>query len=203
MKINVLGASGQKVNEVEIDDPKGLASAETVLTALKIFNRRSRKYNAEVKTRGEVRGGGKKPWRQKGTGRARQGSIRSPLWRGGGVSHGPKGLRPTVKINQRIRQGATRSALFSRIKAGELLLLADDYPSKKTREMFLVLSSLGIGGAKVLILSDNSVVRKSARNLENVVLGSVNNLNIIDLLNCQRVILLEEDFKRLLVKLGA
>jgi large subunit ribosomal protein L4 len=153
----------------------------------------ARQGNASSKTRAEVRGGGRKPWRQKGTGRARAGSIRSPLWRGGGVIFGPKPRDYSTKMNRKERRLALRTAFNSRWEDtiavenfGEVL----DRP--KTKEITSALSRWGVEpGAKVLLIlseiPDN--VYLSARNLSNVKLLKATSLNIYDLLNAQKIVI--------------
>ncbi len=151
-----------------------------------------RQGNASTKTRAEVRGGGRKPWRQKGTGRARAGSIRSPLWRGGGVIFGPKPRDYTIKMNRKERRLALRTAFQSRV--ADLIVVEDfaaQLPRPKTREMVQALSRWGIEpDKKVLIImaERNETVYLSARNIEKLRLISANNLNVFDLLAADHIV---------------
>jgi large subunit ribosomal protein L4 len=155
----------------------------------------ARQGTASTKTRAEVRGGGRKPWRQKGTGRARAGSIRSPLWRGGGVSFGPKPRDYTIKMNRKERRLALTTALLSR--AEDLVVVADfnaQLTQPKTKEMIAALSRWGIDPkAKVLLIvaEKHESVYLSARNIATVKLILANNLNIFDLLAADRVVVTE------------
>lgn len=152
----------------------------------------ARQGNASTKTRAEVSGGGRKPWRQKGTGRARAGSIRSPLWRGGGVSFGPKPRDYSIKMNRKERRLALRTAFQGR--AEDLIVVqdfGDKLPRPKTKELAQALLGWGIEPeSKVLIIlaerSEN--VYLSARNMQNVRLISASNLNVFDLLAADRII---------------
>ncbi|WAL61077.1 50S ribosomal protein L4 [Thermocoleostomius sinensis] len=152
----------------------------------------ARQGTASAKTRAEVRGGGRKPWRQKGTGRARAGSIRSPLWRGGGVIFGPKPRDYSVKMNRKERRLALRTALQSR--ADDLIVVEDfatQLPRPKTKELVQAMSRWGVEPeAKVLLIvserDDNTYL--SARNVSRLRLISATNLNIFDILAADQIV---------------
>jgi large subunit ribosomal protein L4 len=152
----------------------------------------ARQGTASTKTRAEVSGGGRKPWRQKGTGRARAGSNRSPLWRGGGVIFGPKPRDYSLKMNRKERRLALRTALQSRVE--DLIVVqdfADNLPRPKTKEMVKALTGWGVEpGTKVLIIvaERNETVYLSARNIANLRLISANNLNVFDLLAADQIV---------------
>ena len=152
----------------------------------------ARQGNASTKTRAEVRGGGRKPWRQKGTGRARAGSIRSPLWRGGGVIFGPKPRDYEVKMNRKERRLALRTALSSR--AADMIVVedfAEQLSRPKTKELTAAIARWGIEpGAKVLLilLERAETVYLSARNVANLKLISATQLNVYDLLNADKIV---------------
>jgi large subunit ribosomal protein L4 len=155
----------------------------------------SRQGTASTKTRSEVRGGGRKPWRQKGTGRARAGSNRSPLWRGGGVTFGPKPRDYSVKMNRKERRLALRTALVSRV--ADLMVVeefAKNFEQPKTKELISALARWGVAaGSKVLIIvgERHENVYLSARNVENLRLISANNLNVYDLLHADQIVATE------------
>ncbi|MBD2111931.1 MULTISPECIES: 50S ribosomal protein L4 [Cyanophyceae] len=153
----------------------------------------ARQGTVSTKTRAEVRGGGRKPWRQKGTGRARAGSNRSPLWRGGGVIFGPKPRDYSVKMNRKERRLALRTVLQSRI---DDLVVVEGFENKfsrpKTRELLDAIARWGIDpNAKILLIiaERQELVYLSARNLENVKLITAANLNIHDLLNADHLVI--------------
>ncbi|MGL5192548.1 MAG: 50S ribosomal protein L4 [Chroococcales cyanobacterium] len=151
-----------------------------------------RQGTASTKTRAEVRGGGRKPWRQKGTGRARAGSIRSPLWRGGGVIFGPKPRDYDVKMNRKERQLALRTALISRSE--DLIVieeLAGKLPRPKTKDLLSAIARWGVEpDSKVLLIVDqrDDNVYLSARNVETIKLLAVNQLNVYDLLAADKIV---------------
>lgn len=152
----------------------------------------ARQGTASAKTRSEVSGGGRKPWRQKGTGRARAGSIRSPLWRGGGVIFGPKPRDYSVKMNRKERRLALRTAFQSR--STDLIVVedfGDKLPRPKTKELATALARWGVGAEdKVLLIvaERNEMVYLSARNIGNLRMISASNLNIFDLLAADKIV---------------
>lgn len=152
----------------------------------------ARQGTASTKTRAEVRGGGRKPWRQKGTGRARAGSIRSPLWRGGGVIFGPKPRDYDVKMNRKERRLALRTALISRSE--DLIVVeefADKLPRPKTKDLLSAIARWGVEpDSKVLLIVDqrDDNVYLSARNVENIKLIAVNQLNVYDLVAADKIV---------------
>ena len=171
-----------------------------------------RQGSAHTKNRGEVRGGGKKPWKQKGTGRARHGSTRSPIWVGGGVAHGPRSDRNySRKINRDLKRKALYIVLSKKLKEGEVLLLNNlVLPEIKAKEAKTVLGSLSkIKGyealsrikntAFVIIPSKNKNVEKSFQNFSNLSVGEARNLNLLDVLTYKYVIMVnpEESLKQL------
>jgi len=145
-----------------------------------------------TKTRGEVRGGGKKPWRQKGTGRSRQGSIRSPQWVGGGVAHGPTSRDHTQKINKKMRRGALRSALTDALQSGKLAVVDElDWDEPRTKQAVGVLDSFEFAGRILLVLpvpTESGAVERSFRNLPNVKIAYAGGLGTYDVLLADRVL---------------
>jgi large subunit ribosomal protein L4 len=146
----------------------------------------------KVKTRGEVRGGGKKPWRQKGTGRARQGSIRSPQWVGGGIAHGPVVRDHTQRINKKMVKGALRSALSDALASGKIIVIEDlGLSEPRTKQAVAALDALGCDGRVLLVLkepSEASVVEKSFRNLQMVRVAYVRGIGTYDVLLADHVV---------------
>ena len=147
----------------------------------------------KVKTRGEVRGGGKKPWRQKGTGRARQGSIRSPQWSGGGVAHGPVPRDHNLRVNKKMKRGALRAALTDALQSGKLAVVTDlPFDAPKTKDAVGLLDALELEGRVLLILPEptsSSAVELSFRNLPRVKIAYAGGLGVYDLLLADRVLL--------------
>lgn len=183
-------SQGSAQLELKVAKPK--TAQAIVHRALVRQQANARQGTASTKTRAEVRGGGRKPWRQKGTGRARAGSNRSPLWRGGGVIFGPKPRDYSLKMNRKERRLALRTALLGR---SQDLIVVEDFtdqlPRPKTKELLQALSRWGVApGAKVLLILDqrHDNVYLSARNVANLRLISANNLNVFDLLHADHIV---------------
>ncbi|MEM1278613.1 MAG: 50S ribosomal protein L4 [Cyanobacteria bacterium P01_D01_bin.6] len=186
---------GQEVSKTSVDlkVAKPESASHILHRALVRQMHNARQGTLSSKTRSEVRGGGRKPWRQKGTGRARAGSSRSPLWKGGGVIFGPKPRDFSVKMNRKERRLALRTAFQSRLATDTVVVedFAEQLPRPKTREMVAAMARWGIGADdKVLFIlnerSENVVL--SLRNIECVKLISATNLNMFDLLNADRLV---------------
>jgi large subunit ribosomal protein L4 len=145
-----------------------------------------------TKTRGEVSGGGRKPWRQKGTGRARQGSNRAPQWAGGGVAHGPHPRDHDQRVNKKMRSGALRSALSDALASGKLAVVSDlGFEEPKTRRAAEVLDALELSGKVLLVLpepSDSGAVEKSFRNLRGVRVAYARSLGVYEVIGADRVV---------------
>lgn len=191
-KVTVYDMSGNKVDEIELSEAIfGIEPHQHVLHDAVVMQQASQRRGTHaVKNRSEVRGGGRKPWRQKGTGRARHGSIRSPIWVGGGVTFGPTPRSYAYKLPKKVRRLAIKSALSSKVKDEELLVLdqlALDQP--KTREMVRILKNLG-ADRKALVVGDSldEVVYLSARNLPGVKVIRTDGLNVLDVLHHDKVI---------------
>jgi large subunit ribosomal protein L4 len=186
MELDVIDRQGTPVEKITVADGTFAAEVKTHLfhQVVRMQLAKRRRGTASTKTRGEVSGGGRKPWRQKGTGRARQGSTRSPLWRGGGVALGPKPRDYAYKLPKKVRRAALRSALSMKTQEG-LLKVIDrlDLPAPKTRQMVSFLRDLGVEKAVVILLADDNLnVQLAARNLPGVKVLRVEGANIYDLL---------------------
>lgn len=170
-KVNVYDLQGKPVGEYEVSE-KLLAGKNTTLHRTVVAQlAHLRQGTHDTLTRGEVRGGGRKPWRQKHTGRARQGSIRAPHWRHGGIVHGPTPREYNPIVNKKERRAAIRAALADKIESGALRVVEDlQFPEIKTKHAAAFLKALGVESGRVLILlhEPNEVVYKSFRNLPNV-----------------------------------
>ena len=147
-----------------------------------------------TKTRAEVSGGGKKPWRQKGTGRARHGSIRSPIWSGGGVAHGPKPRSYAMRVNRKMKKAALRSALSDAAQSGKLAVVEGlRFEEPSTKDALAVLEALELDGTLLLVIgTPDEAVEKSFRNLPNVKIDYPGNLSTYDLLYADRVLFTSE-----------
>lgn len=185
---------GQAVGQTSLDlkVAKSETAAHVVHRALVRQLANARQGNASTKTRAEVRGGGRKPWKQKGTGRARAGSIRSPLWRGGGVIFGPKPRDYSLKMNKKERRLALRTALQSRVDALVVVEeFADKLPRPKTKAVMEAIARWGIDPESRILLivaERDENLYLSVRNIANVKLISANNLNIQDLLVADTIV---------------
>jgi large subunit ribosomal protein L4 len=146
----------------------------------------------KVKTRAEVRGGGKKPWRQKGTGRARHGSIRAPQWTGGGVAHGPVVRGHDLRVNKKMKRGALRSALSDAVRSGKLAVVQElSFDEPKTRRAADILRALELDGKVLVVLrepTETGSVEKSFRNLRHVRVSYAGGLGVYDVLLADRVL---------------
>lgn len=195
-KVNVYNMSGEQVGEIELNENIfGVkANEHVVYEVVKNQLANKRQGTQSVKTRAEVRGGGRKPWRQKGTGRARQGSIRAPHWTGGGVSFAPKPRDYSYKVPKKVRRLAMKSVLSSKVENGELIVVDElNFDTPKTKEMVKVLSNLN-SDKKTLIVTANSDFNtiKSSSNIPNVETTVVNNLNVYDILKYNSFIITKE-----------
>ena len=200
-KVNLYKTDGSIKGEIQISDEIFDAEiAETVMhQAVKMQLANKRQGTQSVKTRSEVRGGGAKPWRQKGTGRARHGSIRSPIWVGGGVAFAPKPRSYRQAMPKKMRRIALKSALSSKVQNDEMIVLESlELTEPKTREMVKILDNLNATRKTVLVLSGkNDWIERSVRNIPNVKLLYVNTLNVYDILNCDKFIILEEAVRQI------
>jgi large subunit ribosomal protein L4 len=193
-KVALYNTAGEQVGEIELSDAVfGVNVNEGAMhQAVLAYLANQRLGTAKTKTRTEVSGGGRKPWRQKGTGRARHGSIRSPIWRGGGITFGPDGRRNYKQaLPRKIRRLALKSALTVKVNTGSLIVLDQlvmDAP--KTKEMASVLGNLKTG-RKVLIVTGTTQenVVKSARNIPGVKTTNAGQLNVYDILNTDNLVI--------------
>ena len=185
MELDVIDRQGTPVEKVAVADSAFAAEVKTHLfhQVVRMQLAKRRRGTASTKTRGEVSGGGRKPWRQKGTGRARAGSTRSPLWRGGGVALGPKPRDYAYKLPKKVRRAALCSALSLKTQEGLLKVIDHlDLPAPKTKQMVGFLKDLGVEKAAIILLADNNPnVQLAARNLPDVKVIRVEGVNVYDL----------------------
>jgi large subunit ribosomal protein L4 len=193
MRVSVRNMAGDTVNEIELrDDIFGLEPHEDVMHQAVLRQlANARLGTADTKTRGDVSGGGIKPWRQKHTGRARQGSIRAPQWKGGGVVWGPHPRSYRMRMPRKMRRLALRSALSAKAAGNEIVLLdALTMDSPSTQGMLTVLDNLHIESSTLILLPERDVVvEKSANNIPDVKTLRATNLNVVDLLKYDTIVL--------------
>ena len=191
-KIDVLNMAGAKVSEIELCESIFAIEPNTSAMHIAVVNylANQRQGTQSTLTRSEVSGGGKKPWRQKGTGRARQGSTRAPQWYHGGIAHGPKPRSYRFEINKKVKRLALKSALSSKVAASEMIVL-DEFKldAIKTKEVVNVLTAVKAAKKTLIVLPEkNDVIYRSARNIEGVNVTFVNTLNVYDILNCDSIV---------------
>ena len=200
-KVDVYNMQGKKVSDVELNASVfGIEPNETVVQSVLVnYLANQRQGTQSTKTRAEVRGGGRKPWRQKGTGRARQGSIRAPQWIKGGIALGPKPRSYSYRINKKEKQLAIKSLLSAKVLDNELTVVDKlEVKEPKTSVMVKALSSLKVEGKTLIILADkNENVLLSSRNIEGVKTIELNTINVFDLLNCNKLVLPLDTVKKL------
>ena len=200
-KVDVYDMKGKKVSDVELAESVfGIEPNEAIVHSVLVnYLANQRQGTQSTKTRAEVSGGGRKPWRQKGTGRARQGSIRAPHWVGGGVALGPKPRSYNYTVNKKEKRLAIKSMLSSKVLENELVVV-ENLPLKeiKTKEMARILNNLKVEGKAVILLPEkDEVVQKSARNIEGVKTLQVGTINVYDLLKHKNLVVTEDTVKKL------
>ena len=200
-KVDVYNMQGKKVSDVELSEAVfGIEPNENIVhSALVNYLANQRQGTQSTKTRAEVSGGGRKPWRQKGTGRARQGSIRAPQWIKGGIALGPKPRSYSYRINKKEKQLAIRSLLSAKVLDNELTVVDKlEVEEAKTKVMAKALTDLKVEGKALIILADrNDNVLRSSRNIEGVKTIELNTINGFDLLNCNKLVLPLDTVKKL------
>lgn len=199
--IDVLSVDGKKVKELELNENIfGIEPNENIVHSVIVnYMANQRQGTQNTKTRSEVSGGGRKPWRQKGTGRARQGSIRAPQWIKGGIALGPKPRSYRFKINKKERQLAVRSVLSSKVNEKELTVLDKiELKETKTAEMAKIMNNLKLTGKTLFVLPGNDVnVQKSARNIKGVKVSIVDTMNTYDLVKYDNLVLTVDSVKKI------
>ena len=201
LKVDVYDVNGKKVKDINLNEKVfGIEPNENVVhSSVKNYLANQRQGTQSTKTRAEVSGGGRKPWRQKGTGRARQGSIRAPQWIKGGIALGPKPRSYVYKINKKEKELAIKSVLSSKVIEKELVVI-DKLQLKeiKTAEMVKILTNLKIEGKSLVLLPvKDENVQKSARNIKGVKTLTVDTINVYDLVNYTKLIVTEDTVKKL------
>jgi len=199
LKIALLNIKGEKVKDIQLNDSIfGIEPNETVVyNAIVLAQASLRQGTHKVKTRSEVRGGGRKPWRQKKTGNARQGSIRSPQWRGGGIVFGPVPRSYDKKMNKKERRLALKSALSYKVIGKELIAIDDfNIDSTKTKDMIEIMNNLKVNKSALIVVSeltDNLVL--ASRNLSDIKVISANEVNTFDVVTYDYLLIAEDAIK--------
>lgn len=200
-KINVVDMAGKVVSELELNDAVfGVEPNKTAMhSAVVNYLANQRQGTQSTLTRTEVSGGGRKPWRQKGTGHARQGSTRAPQWRHGGIALGPKPRSYRFTLNKKVKKLAMLSALSSKVSANEMIVVdaikADEF---KTKTMAAMLKAIGAEKKTLVVLdSVDAKVIKSIANIEGAKTAQVNALNVYDILNCDKFVVVKGAVEKL------
>ena len=189
--VKMFNMSGSEVGTIDLNDSIFAVEVNTHVMhqAVVQYLANQRQGTQSALTRAEVRGGGRKPWRQKGTGRARQGSIRSPQWTGGGVVFAPKPRDYSFKLNKKVKRLALKSALTTKVNDGKLVVVDELTVNAKTKEMAAVLNNLNAVKALVVVEDNNNNAVVAARNIPTVKTASVNTINVYDVLKYDSLVL--------------
>lgn len=195
-KVALYNQAGSQVGEVELSDAVfGIEPNENVLFDAIIMQRATRRQGThKVKNRSEVSGGGRKPWRQKGTGRARQGSIRSPQWRGGGIVFGPTPRSYSFKLPKKVRRLAIKSALSTKVLDNNVVVLENlTIEAPKTKDMVQVLNALALDKKVLVVTADaDQTIELSARNIPGVTVVDANGVNVLDVMSHDKMVITKE-----------
>lgn len=199
-KVTLYNQAGSQVGDIELSDNVfGIEPNESVIFDAVVMQQASQRQGTHaVKGRSDVRGGGRKPWRQKGTGRARHGSIRSPIWVGGGVAFGPTPRGYAYKLPKKQRRLALKSALSSKVNSEEIRVLEGlNFETPKTKELLNTLSGLSVEKKALVVTADyNDAVALSARNIPGVKFITAEGVNVLDLLNYDQLIITQDAVKK-------
>lgn len=205
-KVSVLNQAGTSVGDIELNEAIfGIVPNESVLFEALVQQRASlRQGNHKVKSRGEVAGGGRKPWRQKGTGRARQGSIRSPQWRGGGIVFGPNPRSYSYKLPKKVRRLALLSALSTKVREEDVIVLEGlTFDAPKTKEFIKVLADLSINRKALIVTADlDETLALSARNIPGISVVTASGINVLDLIGHDKLVMTKAAVKKIEEVLG-
>ncbi len=200
-KVSVVDMAGKEVSTIELADAVfGITPNEAVMHAAVVnYLANQRQGTQSTKTRTEVSGGGRKPWRQKGTGHARQGSIRAPQWTHGGVALGPKPRDYSYSLNKKVKRLALKSALSSKVASEDVIVLDSlTLDEIKTKKVVEVLSAIGAEGKALVIIPENDrTVVLSARNIAGVKTALTNTINVYDILNANKVVIVKDAVAKL------
>ena len=199
-KVDVYNIEGKKVSDVELNESIfGIEPNEAIVHSVLVnYLANQRQGTQSTKTRAEVRGGGKKPWRQKETGRARQGSIRAPQWIKGGIALGPKPRSYKYTLNKKVKRLALKSALSSKVQENEIIVLDSlNFDEIKTKNMAKVLENIKANKALIVLADKNLNVQASARNIPNTKTALVNTINTYDILKYGTLVLTKDAVEKI------
>lgn len=200
-KVAVLDMTGKEVGTVELSDSIfGIEPNVSVMHDVVVNHLANKRQGTQsALTRAEVSGGGKKPWRQKGTGHARQGSIRSPQWRHGGIVFAPKPRDYSYVVNKKVKRLAMKSAFSSKVLDNGIIVLDSlEMPEYKTKSMINVLNAIGANGKSLVVLPEiEDKIIKSSRNIPGVKTSQVNTLNVYDILNARKLVIVKSAISKI------
>ncbi len=200
VEMNVHTIDGEKIGEIKLNDNlfNAKINKHVVHQIVKRYLASKRRGTASTKNRSEVSGGGKKPWRQKGTGRARAGSIRSPLWVGGGVIFGPENRDYSYPVPRKMRLVALKSVLSDKVRNNNIIILDNlEIKNGKTKEIINIFNNLNLDSDKILIVIDkeNELIKRAVSNLEEAMVITANKINTYDLINYKKIIITRDALK--------
>jgi large subunit ribosomal protein L4 len=205
MKLAVLDKENKKVSEFELDDNflKAEVKDDLIHDVLLAYEQNQHIGSSNTLGRGQVRGGGKKPWKQKGTGQARQGSIRSPIWKGGGVTFGPKPFKSRILINRAQKKQATYAVLAGKLKDGAILS-GVSVSAPKTKEVTAILKNLNLKNKKILMVLDSVDANflKATRNIQGLTVVKQDNLNIFELMMHKNILMTQKSLEEIIKRKG-
>lgn len=200
-KVNVYDMAGKSVGEMELSDSVFGIKPNPVVVHQVIVNylANQRQGNQSTLTRTEVSGGGRKPWKQKGTGHARQGSIRAPQWRKGGIALGPKPRDYSYSLNKKVRRLAIKSVFSDKVLSGDMIVVDKiAFDSFKTKPVIEMLKALGVQKKALIVMPEvNAQFIKSAANIPGVKTALVNTINVYDIINCEKFIVVKDAVAKL------
>ena len=200
VEMSVHTIDGEKIDEIELNDNlfNAKINKHVVHQIVKRYLASKRRGTASTKNRSEVSGGGKKPWRQKGTGRARAGSIRSPLWVGGGVIFGPENRDYSYPVPRKMRLVALKSVLSDKVRNNNIIILDNlEIKNGKTKEIINIFNNLNLDSDKILIVIDkeNELIKRAVSNLEEAMVITANKINTYELINYKKIIITRDALK--------
>ena len=198
--VSVYNIEGKEVGKIDLSDAVFGVEVNEHLVHMAVVSQlaNNRQGTQKAKTRSEVSGGGRKPWRQKGTGHARQGSTRAPQWTGGGVVFAPVPRDYSFKMNKREKRAALKSALTSRVEENKFIVIDEiNFEEAKTKNFANILKNLDVSKALVVLEDDNKNAELSARNIADVKTAKTNTINVYDILNCDKFIVAKSALQKI------